>query len=132
MKLSFINGVVMMGPPLPDAQRDPVVFAGDGFDLIRESACVSELVVSRIASQPAESSKDTKTQESRRQIVVGAGFLCVFVSLWFPAIRYGNSEMQYLGTVLLWAAQDQFRAYRVEWTGVADTSTTMASDRTKP
>jgi len=27
-------------------QRDPVVFAADGFGLIRESDCVNELVVS--------------------------------------------------------------------------------------
>jgi len=36
-------------------QKDPVVFAGDGFDRIRESDRVSELVVNRIARQPAES-----------------------------------------------------------------------------
>jgi len=36
-------------------QRDPVVFAADGFDLIRESDCDSELVVSRIAKRPAAS-----------------------------------------------------------------------------
>jgi hypothetical protein len=35
-------------------QRDPVVFAADGFDLIRESDCVNELAVSRIAKLSAE------------------------------------------------------------------------------
>src|SRR5438067_13060230 len=29
-------------------------------------------------------------------MIVGAGFLCVFVSLWFLVIRYGNYETQYL------------------------------------
>ena len=38
---------------MPDA-RDPVVFAADGFGLIRESDCVNELVVSQIAKLPAE------------------------------------------------------------------------------
>jgi hypothetical protein len=38
-------------------QRDLVVFAGDGFDLIRESDRVNELVVSRIAKRPAASKR---------------------------------------------------------------------------
>jgi hypothetical protein len=36
-------------------ERDPVVFAADGFDLICESDCVNELAVSRIAKRPGES-----------------------------------------------------------------------------
>jgi hypothetical protein len=36
-------------------ERDPVVFAADGFELIRESDCVNEHAVSRIAKRPAES-----------------------------------------------------------------------------
>lgn len=36
-------------------QSDPVAFAAVGFDQIRESDCVSELVVSQIARLPAES-----------------------------------------------------------------------------
>ena len=36
-------------------ERDLVVFAADGFDLIRESDCANERAVSRIAKLPAES-----------------------------------------------------------------------------
>jgi hypothetical protein len=40
---------------MPDApKRDLVVFAGDGFDQIRESDRANALVVSRIVKQPAE------------------------------------------------------------------------------
>ena len=41
-------------------EKDPVVFAADGFDLIRESDCDSELVVSRIAKRPAESRRRSR------------------------------------------------------------------------
>ena len=32
-------------------------------------------------------------------MIIDAGFLCVFVSLWFLVIRYGNYETQYLAPV---------------------------------
>jgi hypothetical protein len=36
------------------SERDRVVFAADGFELIRESGCAKELVVNRIAKLPGE------------------------------------------------------------------------------
>ena len=42
--------------------------------------------------------KDTKTQRKSVPTIIDAGFLCVFVSLWFLVIRYGNYETQYLGS----------------------------------
>lgn len=42
-------GVVMMGSPCLMLERDPVVFAADGFDQTHELDCVNERVVSRIA-----------------------------------------------------------------------------------
>jgi len=41
-------------------QRDPVVFAADGFDQIHESDCVNERVVSRIARLPGESRRRSR------------------------------------------------------------------------
>jgi len=41
-------------------QRDPVVFAADGFGLIRESDCVNEHAAGRIAKRPAESRRRSR------------------------------------------------------------------------
>ena len=41
-------------------QRDPVVFAADGFDQIHELDCVNERVISRIARQPGESRRRSR------------------------------------------------------------------------
>src|SRR5437867_11352786 len=41
-------------------QRDPVVFAADGFDQIHELDCVNERVISGIAKQPGESRRRSR------------------------------------------------------------------------
>jgi hypothetical protein len=55
-------------------QRDPVVFAADGFDRIRESACVNELVVSRIAKRPGESRRRSRGATGTRTTSSPAGY----------------------------------------------------------
>jgi hypothetical protein len=41
-------------------QRNPVVFAADGFDQIHESECDNERVVRRIAKRPGESRRRSR------------------------------------------------------------------------
>ena len=122
-------------------QRDPVVFAADGFDPTHEWDCVNERVVRRIAKRPVASQTQKSWRDRNADYFIARRIQERSkpdqspepLRLPPPLSRLpwdiaqdefgvkGADFIGIFGTVLLRAAQDQFRAYPIDPTGLADT-----------